>query len=183
MTRRIMLTAPTVLLAACSGKRRSALPELGTVPPFQLTDQNGTTFDSTVLDGKVWVADFMFTACNATCPRQSTQLKRLQEATAGWRDLHLVSFTVDVKKDTPEVLAAYAKRYGADPERWHFLTGPEETLNRLAFDVFHVGTVDGSREHSSRLLLVDRNRTFRATYTTGDEEGFDRLLVDLKGLD
>ena len=52
-----------ILLAGC-GARHEAPPVMGTVPPFSLTDQNGSSFDSHTLEGKVWVADFIFTNCN-----------------------------------------------------------------------------------------------------------------------
>jgi len=175
MTRRAWLGAAG--LAGCT--KRSALPVLQTVPAFSLKDQTGAAFESSRLSGKIWVANFMFTSCTATCPRQSTILQRVQKETAA----DLVSFTVDVARDTPEVLAAFAKRYGADPARWHFLTGTVETLNRLAYDVFQVGNVDGKLEHSSRLLLVDAKRAYRGNYPTTGEESINRLLADIKQLE
>ncbi|MFN9956592.1 MAG: SCO family protein, partial [bacterium] len=99
------------------------------MPEFSLTDQADQPFAGGRLTGKICVANFMFTSCAATCPRQSTVLQRLQRETA----VDLVSFTVDVKRDTPALLAAYARRFGADPARWHFLTGPEQELHRLAY--------------------------------------------------
>ncbi len=172
MTRRGWLGA--VALASCA--RKPALPVLGTVPDFSLIDQNGQPFAGTRLTGSVWVANFMFTSCTATCPRQSTLLQRLQRETA----VDLVSFTVDVKRDTPEVLAAYAKRFGADPARWHFLTGPEPALHQLAYSVFQVGMVDGKLEHSARLLLVDARRGYRGSYPSAGEESINRLLADIE---
>ncbi len=171
MTRRALLAAG---LVGCA--KRTALPVLNMVPSFQLVDQTGAAFDGGRLSGKIWVANFMFTSCAATCPRQSTILQRVQRETAA----DLVSFTVDVGRDTPEVLAAFAKRYGADGARWHFLTGAVETLNRLAYDVFRVGNVDGKLEHSSRLLLVDSKRAYRSNYPTTGEESINRLLADIK---
>ena len=52
---------------------------LGKVPPFQLTDQSGASFDSQSLAGKVWVANFFFTRCQATCPKQSLEVKQLHD--------------------------------------------------------------------------------------------------------
>jgi len=40
-------------------------PILGGLPAFTLTDQRGQPFGSRELAGKVWVADFIFTACQA----------------------------------------------------------------------------------------------------------------------
>jgi len=174
VTRRAWLAA--LGLTGCA--RKPSIPVMATVPEFSLTDQSGQPFASASLTGKTWVANFMFTSCTATCPRQSTLLQRLQRETA----VDLVSFTVDVKRDTPEVLAAYAKRFGADPARWHFLTGPEATLHQLAFTVFQVGMVDGTLEHSARLLLVDARRGYRGSYPSAGEESINRLLADIEQL-
>src|SRR5437773_7686174 len=40
-----------------------APPVLATVPAFTMTDQTGHPFGSKDLEGKVWVADFIFTSC------------------------------------------------------------------------------------------------------------------------
>ena len=42
----------------------------------------------------------------------------------------MVSFSTDPENDTPTVLKAYAKRFGA-AERWIFLTGPKEQVYDL----------------------------------------------------
>jgi cytochrome oxidase Cu insertion factor (SCO1/SenC/PrrC family) len=54
------------------------LPVLATVPEFLLVDETGAPFAGSRLPAGIWVgANFMFTSCAATCPRQST-LQRLQ---------------------------------------------------------------------------------------------------------
>ena len=175
MTRRGWLVAAAGLVGC---KRPAPLPVLATVPEFSLTDQAERPFAGARLTGKIWVANFMFTSCAATCPRQSKVLQRLQRETA----VDLVSFTVDVKRDTPAVLAAYARRFGADPARGHFLTGPGPELHRLAYSVFQVGSVDGQLEHSSRLLLVDGQRRYRGSYPSAGEESINRLLAGIDQL-
>lgn len=174
MKRRTLLAA----LAGVSCAKKNPLPEMGVVPPFQLIDHTGAPFDSARLTGRIWVANFMFTSCQATCPRQSTVLSRMQRETTA----DLVSFTVDVARDTPAVLAAYAQRYQADTKRWHFLTGNPATLDQLAYQVFQVGNVTGSLDHSSRLLLVDARGHYRGSYPTTGEESIARLVADIKEL-
>lgn len=174
MTRRGWLATAALGLAGC--QRPAPLPVLATVPEFSLVDETGAPFAGSRLTGRIWVANFMFTSCAATCPRQSTVLQRLQRETA----VDLVSFTVDVKRDTPAVLAAYARRFGADPARWRFLTGPEAELHRLAYRVFQVGSVDGQLEHSARLLLVDGQRRYRGSFPSAGEDGVGRLLAGIE---
>ncbi len=161
-----------VLLTAGCTARQAPLPVLGQVPQFQLTAQNGEEFDSSkILDGKVWVADFIFTNCSSACPRMSTQMRQLQSRLAGKPEVKLVSFTVDPKRDTPEALAAYARRFHAKPGQWYFLTGEQSRLHALAFDAFKLSSVDGSLNHSTRLVLLDGRSRIRGYYDTEQDDG------------
>jgi protein SCO1/2 len=104
----------------------------GTVPRFSLMERSGRAVSREDLAGKVWVANFIYTKCTETCPTQSLQIARLQTEFADAPDLRLASITVDLKNDTREVLAEYAQRYGADRERWLFLTGDKREIYCLA---------------------------------------------------
>ncbi len=98
-------------------RRLDAAPAiLGTLPPFVLTDQRGQPFGTRELRGKVWVADFMFTSCEAACPLLSQRMADVgRRARALGPDFHLVSISVDPERDSPERLSTYAARYGAHP--------------------------------------------------------------------
>src|SRR4029077_17286918 len=130
--------APVILLTAC-GSSKSSLDDYGTVPEFTLTAQDGQPFSSRGLQGKIWVADFIYTTCSGPCPRMTSQMREVQDAIIKIPDVKLVSFTVDPAKDTPPVLADYARTHGALPERWSFLTGPGATLQKLDRDAFKLG--------------------------------------------
>lgn len=54
----------------------------------------------------------------------------------------MVSISVDPEHDTPAVLAAYADRLQAHPERWLFLTGDKKHIYWLAQKGFHLGVYD-----------------------------------------
>ena len=170
----LLLTAALILTAACSAPK--PLPILGQVPPFQLTDQTGQSFDSQSLDGHIWVADFIYTNCPGPCPMMSSQMRRVQLSTTP--NISLVSFTVDPEHDTPPVLAAYAKHFTADPARWHFLTGEPRRLNDLGLHAFKLNSVDGSLIHSTRFVLVDGARRIRGYYTDTPQ-----LLHDIRQLE
>ena len=144
------------LFAAC--KKEPALEDYGVVPDFELTNEQGQPFKSSQLIGTPWIADFIYTTCPGPCPRMSSIMTRLQTESVGFR---MVSFTIDPARDTPEVMAAYGKRFNADPNRWTFLTGPRETLQMLNRKGFKLGDVDGSMDHSTRFVLVDRNMHIR----------------------
>lgn len=167
-------------LAGC--RRKEALPELGSIPPFSLVDAEGKAFAGSSLEGKLWVADFFFTNCPGPCPRMSNQLKRVQAETAGLKDLRLVSITVDPDRDTPEVLAAYGKRYGAEAGRWIFLTGRKDTIKNLMSEAFYLGFADNLQEHSTRFVLVDQRMKIRGFYDSFAKEGIDQLIKDIRSL-
>lgn len=178
MRPKVWILFSLALLAGC--QRRPAPPVLGSVPEFTLTAETGSQFSSRDLAGKVWVADFIFTTCNGPCPRMSAQMRQIQNATTTLADFRMISFTVDPERDTPEVLAAYGKRYQANPARWTFLTGPKTTLHALSRDAFKLGDVTGDLEHSTRFVLVDRKSRIRGYYNTWEKEAITNLLADIQ---
>lgn len=167
-----------ILLAGCAQEK--PLPVFGEVPHFELTDQKGRLFTRADLDGHIWIADFIFTNCPGPCPRMSSKMHSVQTATPS--DVKLVSFTIDPARDTPEVLAAYSRNFAADESRWSFLTGSISALNRLSMDTFHLGTVGGNLDHSTRFVLVDAKGRIRATYISGDADLLARISADIKRL-
>ncbi|MBL0155617.1 MAG: SCO family protein [Bryobacterales bacterium] len=172
-----------VLSVALTGCLTSGLPTFADVPPFTLTAQDGREFRSAEsLNGKIWVADFFFTTCNGPCPRMSAQMKIIQQATEATPDVQLVSFTVDPAHDTPDVLAAYAQRFRANPARWHFLTGPPAALQTLSKDVFQLGDIGVKLDHSTRFLLIDHKGRLRGYYDTSDATTIQQLTEDIAKL-
>jgi len=136
--------------------------ELG---PFRLVERSGRVVTESDLAGRVWIASFIFTHCPLSCPRITTVMRGLQDRLDG-TDIQLVSLSVDPERDTPAVLAKYARTFGADIGRWWFLTGSKAEVHALINDRFKLGVVEtgaadrqaGAEEfsHSARLALVDR---------------------------
>ena len=168
------------LLTGCV--RLAPLPVFGHVPDFTLTSQSGESFDAKSLDGKIWVADFIYTHCPGPCPRMSSQMRRVQSAVTEIPDVRLVSFSVDPERDTPAVLAEYAQRYQAQSGRWFFLTGDRKTIDALDRRAFMLGNVDGTLQHSTRFVLIDRHGSIRGYYGTSDDDPTARLIVDIRRL-
>jgi protein SCO1/2 len=180
---RVTLLAFCLAVALPSCRTKQPLMTYNAVPEFTLTDQNGDAFASQArLDGKVWVADFIFTTCTGPCPRMTSQMKQVQGKLDGLPDVKLVSFTVDPDNDTPPALDAYARRFGAQPDRWHFLTGPKDTLHSLNREAFMLGNVDGSLDHSTRFILIDKQSRVRKYYHTNEGDFVPELLADIRTL-
>jgi cytochrome oxidase Cu insertion factor (SCO1/SenC/PrrC family) len=159
-----------------------------TVPRFRLRDQTGAQFGSAELFGKVWIATFVFTRCEQTCPEQTKHLAKIHDELRGHpaRDqIHFVSITVDPAHDTSEVLAAYAKQAGADPARWAFLTGAREDIWTLCDQGFKLPVADSNDPavlitHSQNFVLVDRARRIRGHYDGLQASAHAKLKRDLK---
>lgn len=152
----------------------SPLPEpVGPVADFSLTERGGRTITKKDLLGKVWVTSFIFTRCAGPCPQITGSMARLQGEMKGQPDFRLVTITVDPEHDTPPVLANYAERFNADPERWLFLTGEPKAVYGLIRDSFKLHaeqTKEPDRRpgeevfHSTKLALVDRQGQVRAYF-------------------
>src|SRR5258708_40040602 len=92
--------------------RQRTVSSYGTVPEFVLVNQDGQNFGSAQLRGKIWIADFIYTTCPGPCPMISSRMSELQKPLEK-SDVHLVSFSVDPAKDTPQVLRGYAEKLQA----------------------------------------------------------------------
>jgi len=169
------------------------LRKMSIVPPFALTERSGKTITNRDLSGKIWVADFIYTTCPGPCPVITSGMARLQDAVAHDPQVQLVSFTVDPQTDTPAVLAKYADQFGADPNRWWFLTGPEKPLDDLIQNGFLQVVQDNSGQplqegqykvtHSTYLALVDGDGNVRGFYSGIGTDGRSDLLRDIKILE
>lgn len=185
--RQLLLLSSALVWGSSACRRAEPLPELGKVGTFQLTDQANRPVTEEVMHGRVWAAAFFFTRCPTICPRITRRMRQLQEqAQKSGVELELVSFSVDPENDTPEVLAAYAQRYGANLATWRFLTGDLEVVRKTSEQGFKLA-LDGKPTpgadhlglfHGSHLVLVDRSGTIRGYYRTSEDAQMSQLLVD-----
>jgi protein SCO1/2 len=162
--------------------RQRTVSSYGTVPEFVLMNQDGQNFGSAQLRGKIWIADFIYTTCPGPCPMLSTRMSELQKPLEK-TDVHLVSFSVDPAKDTPQVLRGYAEKLQAQPGRWDFLTGPQSTIYNLSRNGFKLAVSDGSEEkgipvHSTRMILVDQHGAIRGYYDATEVDAVTKLVAD-----
>jgi protein SCO1/2 len=163
------------------------LPVLATLPSFSLTDQAGRPFGTSQLEGRAWVASFIFTRCTTICPAITSKMARIQDRTRNLgSSFHLVSFSVDPEHDTPAVLEVYARAHRASPRRWSFLTGPDERVKEtvvagLKIAVGREKSEDGRFEgifHGSHLVLIDQRGRVRGYYDSDDDQVIDRVVRD-----
>ena len=127
---------------------------------FSLTNSMGHPVTRADLDGKILVVSFLFTSCSLTCPEVSRHMAEIQKLTANDPDVQLLSLTVDPRSDTPSALAKWGAHYGADTNRWMFLTGDQTVEHTLIGESF---------------LKTDPNDPFN--YMPGGFTGTDRIAV------
>jgi protein SCO1/2 len=153
------------------------------VPDFSLTNQQGEPLGLSDMAGKIWVADFIFTSCPTICPAMTQEMARLQSEFVA-DPLYFVSFSVDPERDTTEVLTRYAKAYGADDRRWHFLTGDKAQIYQLAEQGFFLdaGPKGGAILHSPRFVLVKADGNIYDYYNSQSKSAMLRLRRDVKAL-
>jgi protein SCO1 len=155
-------------------RRQQPLPLLGPVANFALTNQDGRLTTLADLSNHVWVADIIFTRCAGPCPVMSRSMKSLQEALPPADPARLVTLTTDPDFDTPPVLKKYGERFGADPDRWLFLTGAKAEIGRLAANGLKLSAVPvkpGEQKdpadlfiHSTIFVVVDRHARLRGVF-------------------
>jgi protein SCO1/2 len=149
----------------------SPLADIGPAPAVVLTDAAGKPFDLAGLRGRAVVVSFVYTTCTGSCPATTATLVRVQralrEASLWGGRVAFVSITLDPERDRPEVLAAYARAFGADPAAWHFLTGPPDDVARViaAWDMWVRPGPSGALDHPSRIFLLDPGGHQREIYS------------------
>ena len=137
------------------------------VPNFALFDQSGQRIALSKFAGQVVVVDFVYTRCPFPnfCFRLSDNLAQVQKRFAGQlgRDLALLTVTLDVEHDHPEELAKYAGIWKANDAYWHFLTGQELEVRKVA-GMFGIGywQDEGLMTHSLHTVIIDRQGNLAA---------------------
>jgi protein SCO1/2 len=178
---------PVVVGAGSSGPRVDPQPddplEFGPLPDFRLVSAQGAEVTLDALRGRPLVIGALYSTCTGPCPSIARGMEWLQGELAG-TDVLLVVVSVDPEVDSPEVLARYGERMGADPERWIFLTGAEDAVHALVRGGFSLAVAKAEGEdvppgesvtHDVRLLAIDRAGRRRGWYTGTDEVQLERL--------
>jgi protein SCO1/2 len=161
-------------------------PVLGTVPPFQLVDQDDRPFGSRDLAGRVWIGSVVSTRGGAADLDVTRPMARIQARARNLEPaLHLVSFSADPEHDTPARLAELARARRASPRMWTFLTGPADAVRETVERGLRVG---GGREPGeaspaassprTHLVLVDGAARIRGYYDAQDRDAVDRVVRD-----
>jgi protein SCO1/2 len=130
----------------------------------ELVTQDGKTvrlYDD-LLKGKSVAMNVIFTDCKDVCPLETAMLVRLhrQFGERMGKDIFFYSISIDPKRDTPEVLKAYAEKFGALLPGWLFLTGKP---GDVAIAIKKLGLIRArdaaTRDAHSAILMVGNEPT------------------------
>lgn len=156
------------------------------IPDFSFVNQDSQVVNNATFAGKAYVADFFFIACPTICPKTAKQMLRIHDRFKNEPNLLLMAHTVAPKYDTVAALNKYAHNLGVESSKWHFVTGDQATIYKIAGDYFSVAqedpTAPGGFDHSGRLILVDKNRHVRSFCDGTDPEDVDRFMKDIEKL-
>lgn len=179
-----ILITSLLLLSACGQPKQTGRQ----LASFSFTDQNGNPFGTDQLEGKVWIADFIFTNCKSVCTPMSHKMAELQTA---FKELGIeaefVSFTVDPDVDTPEALKDYVGQFSDDDSNWHLLTGySQDAIEKLAMNQFQTivqkPESSGQVIHGTNFFVVDQKGQLVNEFNYIEESFEEQITAQVKKL-
>lgn len=180
------LLAVLVILGACGKDVPNELD--WEVQDFTYTDHTNSEYGLSDLEGKVWLADLIFTNCETVCPPMTANMSQLQDKLAAADvDVELVSFSVDPERDTPEKLVEFSEKFDADLSNWHFLTGYDNAeIQSFAESSFKTAVeADPSSDqfiHGTAFYLVNKDGVVVKKYSGVSNVPYEEIVDDVRAL-
>lgn len=162
-------------------------PEIRFGGDFSLTDHRGQDFSLADARGKVVLLHFGFTSCADSCPTTMVKVAAvLRELGALAERVQPLLITLDVRRDTPEVLQRYVAHFHP---AYLGLTGTQEAVEAVARRYrtpVHVRPPDANGfyvvDHGSSLFLIDtEGRLARTVFFDTPPERIARQVRRLLG--
>jgi protein SCO1/2 len=131
------------------------------VPDFTLTDQLQKKVTLSQLQGKVVALSFAYVRCPnpAYCFRLTNNLGQLQKRFNErlGNDLVLMTVIIDPEHDQDDAIANYAHIWHANPQSWHFVTGPLPDVQKISrMFGMEFWNNEGFLTHSFHTVIIDR---------------------------
>lgn len=158
------------------------------ISSFEFYNQDSSLLRSSSLDGKVYVANFIFTTCNNICPDMVSQMKRIEKAFLRDPQVAFLSFSVTPWIDDVKTLKKYSEVNQIYTPQWSLLTGEKEAIYTLARQSFFaeesLGFNKGSNEflHTEHFILVDQHGRIRGIYNGTLPLDADQCAEDIRTL-
>jgi len=155
-------------------------------PNFLLIDQDDHRVQVSQFRGKLVLLNFIYTHCTDVCPLTTAALTRVQRELMqrGWwaTDVVFLTITTDPLRDTPTVLRAYATRYKADTNGWHFLTGDPRATQAVykQYGIALQARSGNLQDHAAPTFVINRDGVVLGAYGTNPDP--DAIVHDLAQL-
>lgn len=156
-----------------------------TIGNFSMLDQQGNTITQKDIEGKIHVANFIFTRCGSICPVMTSHLKMVQQEFKNNADVVMLSYSVTPWIDSVIILKKYAENNEIISPDWHLLTGNKSEIYNLArrsyFAEEDLGFTKDSTDflHTEHILLVDRSKRIRGIYNGTLQLEVNQLSKDI----
>ncbi|HSH66813.1 MAG TPA: SCO family protein, partial [Bacteroidia bacterium] len=140
------------------------------------------------IEGKIHVANFIFTSCGSICPIMTRNMKIISDSMRNDPEIILLSYSVTPWIDKPYVLKQFKAENGIENPNWHFLTGSKSDIYTLArksyFAEEDLGFTKDSSEflHTEHFILVDKNKRIRGIYNGTLSLEMYQLMEDIEEL-
>lgn len=157
-----------------------------TIHDFSFLNQDSLEVSQKNIDGKIHVANFIFTSCGSICPTMTQNMKTVSDSLKN--DIVLMSFSVTPWIDKPSVLKNFKAKNKIENPNWHFLTGSKSAIYQLArksyFAEEDIGFSKDSTEflHTEHFILVDKTKRIRGIYNGTLALEMQQLIDDIKTL-
>lgn len=194
-------------LQACSDRSEKKLPILGyrepventvdgktvvdtvyqTIPPFSYLNQDSVIITDKDFDGKIYIADFFFTACNSICPVMHRNMLEVYKKYKDNPNVKILSHSIDVKYDLPSRLKAYASKLGVESSKWAFVHGSRDSIYNIAAKSYLVAAYEDNTDpqglvHQGWFVLVDTKKQLRGAYDGTKEDQVKQMMLDMETL-
>ncbi|MCC8426160.1 SCO family protein [Mucilaginibacter sp. UR6-11] len=156
-----------------------------TIPAFKTVNQYGDSITSKNLAGNIYVADFFFTTCPSICPVMHRNMLNVYNAFKADKEVKIISYSIDPKHDSVNVLKKYADNLGIAGNTWWLLQGKKEEIYKLSESYLVRKPEEDARQlfiHDGYFILVDKQKRIRGTYDGTLPEQVTKLIADIKTL-
>lgn len=160
-----------------------------TIGDFSFLNQDSLLISQQDIEGKIHVANFIFTSCGSICPTMTRNLKMVSDSLKDKQDICFLSFSVTPWIDKPYILKNFKAKNAIGNPNWHFLTGSKSAIYQLArqsyFAEEDLGFSKDSTEflHTEHFILVDKNKRIRGIYNGTLTLEMQQLLADIRMLE
>lgn len=145
------------------------------------TNKEGKNVELKSLKGKPSVTTMIFTSCLGACPTMINNMKKFDEVLTKDEKskIKYYAFSMDTKRDTPEVLKSFSEKMSLD-DRWDLFTSNEDQVRELSIALgFSYMKLDtGDFTHSSSLFLVSSDGVILAKHDQGNT--WDEFLLKFR---